>query len=66
MMIYMMKIKFKNYLFIYLLIMGNLCVKMDISEKPEDIQYFVYDLQNNEYEYNKIRWNEKIFIKEFT
>ena len=46
--------------------MGNLCVKIDISEKPEDIYYYVYDLQNNEYKYDKIRWNDKIFIKEFT
>ena len=49
-------------------VINEIIIHDDFSNEHdfEDIQYFVYDLQNNEYEYIKIRWNNKIFIKEFT
>ena len=46
--------------------MGNLCTKISEDEKPIKRYYFVYDLQNNKYEYTSIRWDDKIYIKEYT
>ena len=46
--------------------MGNLCTKVIEQEKPMEKYYFIYDLQSNKYEYTKIRFNDKIFIKEYT
>ena len=46
--------------------MGSLCSKPTSDEKPVEIYYYIYDLQNDKYEYTKISWSEKISVKEYT